>query len=156
MWDLIVSVPDHCLSFYFSQVIASDNESLSNAHNGPRSHSPQSVLSENYDTVEHLENRETYNQSASSLRLSLNVSGYDLSDKSGLNDFTFNSKGLHVANLNIRHLMHKVDEIRFMLANENAPDILGLCETSLDSNISDGQVTISGYKFLRYNRKSWW
>ena len=21
MWDLIVSVPDHCLSFYFSQII---------------------------------------------------------------------------------------------------------------------------------------
>ena len=48
--------------------------------------------------------------------------------------------------------MPKVDEIRIMLANEHAPDILGLCETFLDSNISDGQVTISGYEFLRRDR----
>ena len=49
-------------------------------------------------------------------------------------------------------LLPKVDEIRFTLANENAPDILSLCEMILDSNISDGQVTISGYEFLRKDR----
>ena len=33
-----------------------------------------------------------------------------------------------------------------MLADENAPDILGLCETFLDSNISDGQVTMNSFE----------
>ena len=39
-----------------------------------------------------------------------------------------------------------------MLANENTPDMLGLYETFLDSNISDGQVAIRGYEFLQKDR----
>ena len=69
-----------------------------------------------------------------------------------LSDLVFTSKGLHVANLNIRHLPPKVDELRIMLANGRGPDILGLCETFLDSNIADGQITIGGYEFLRKDR----
>ena len=71
-----------------------------------------------------------------------------------LSDLVFPSKGLHVANLNVRHLPPKfnVDELRIMLANGRGPDILGLCETFLDSNIADGQITISGYEFLRKDR----
>ena len=26
MWDLIVSVPDHCLSFYFSSLLETQND----------------------------------------------------------------------------------------------------------------------------------
>ena len=37
-----------------------------------------------------------------------------------------------------------------MLANENRPDILGRCE--IDKNISDEQVSISGYEFVRKDR----
>ena len=69
-----------------------------------------------------------------------------------LSDLVFTSKGLHVANLNIRHLPPKVDELRIMLANSRGPDILGLCETFLDSNIADGQITIGRYEFLRKDR----
>ena len=29
MWDLIVSVPDHCLSFYFTILICSDEKETS-------------------------------------------------------------------------------------------------------------------------------
>ena len=39
-----------------------------------------------------------------------------------------------------------------MLASNKGPDILGVCETFLDSNISDGQVMISGYEYLRKDR----
>ena len=28
MWDLIVSVPDHCLSFYFPEISCAENEIL--------------------------------------------------------------------------------------------------------------------------------
>ena len=31
MWDLIVSVPDHCLSFYFIQCIFQNNTSRCNS-----------------------------------------------------------------------------------------------------------------------------
>ena len=37
-------------------------------------------------------------------------------------------KGLHVANLNVRHLLSKLDDVSMVLASENGPDILGLCE----------------------------
>ena len=55
-----------------------------------------------------------------------------MNPESDFNDLTFTSKVLHVTNLNVRHLVTKVDEIRIMLANENGPDILGLGETFLD------------------------
>ena len=66
-----------------------------------------------------------------------------------------------MANLNIRHLPPKVDELRIMLANNRGSDILGLCKTFFDSNIADGQITISGYEFLRKDRcdiinKAWY
>lgn len=70
----------------------------------------------------------------------------------GFVDLTFSSKGLHLANINVRYLVPKIDEIRIILANEKGPDILGICETFLDAKISDGQVMISGYEFLRKDR----
>ena len=36
---------------------------------------------------------------------------------------------VHVANLNVRHLLSKFDEIGIDFASENGPDILGMCET---------------------------
>ena len=43
--------------------------------------------------------------------------------------FNFKTKGLHVANLNIRHLKPKMDELRIMLDLSNCVDIFGVCET---------------------------
>ena len=40
MWDLIVSIPDHCLSFYFSKC----PKLLLNAHFGPQIHALDSIL----------------------------------------------------------------------------------------------------------------
>ena len=40
MWDLIVTVPDHCLSFYFSKC----PKLLLNAHFGPQIHALDSIL----------------------------------------------------------------------------------------------------------------
>ena len=48
--------------------------------------------------------------------------------------------------------MKKVDEIRIMLANENGPDILGLCETFLDKTILDEKVSISRYESIWKDR----
>ena len=43
-------------------------------------------------------------------------------------DFKFSSKGIHICNLNIRHILPKIDDIRITLSSENGPDILGMCE----------------------------
>ena len=51
------------------------------------------------------------------------------SNDGAITKLAFSSKGLHVANLNVRHLLSKFDEIGIVLASENGPDILGLCET---------------------------
>ena len=64
-------------------------------------------------------------------------------------DLTFKSKGLHFCNLNIRHLVPKLDELRLALAPDNGPDIFGICETFLDCNVPDCQDNIQGFDFMR-------
>ena len=67
-------------------------------------------------------------------------------------DFEFNTKVLHISNLNVRHLLPKLDELRIMLASKNGPDIFGLCETFLNQNIPDNLLSINGYQFVRKDR----
>ena len=51
------------------------------------------------------------------------------SDLSQPSEFVFCSKGLHFCNLNIRHIVPKLDELRISMAHENCLDIFGMCET---------------------------
>ena len=37
-------------------------------------------------------------------------------NKMNITDFVFRSKGLHIANLNVRHLLPKLDELRISMA----------------------------------------
>lgn len=59
---------------------------------------------------------------------------------------------MHICNLNIRHLVPKIDELRVVMATEKCTHILGLCESFLDPCISDGQVALDGHNILRKNR----
>ena len=61
-------------------------------------------------------------------------------------------QGLHFCNLNIQHILPKLDELRILMANDKCADILGLCESFLDPNIMDQQVAIGGYDFIRKDR----
>ena len=73
--------------------------------------------------------------------------------KTGLtSEFIYRSKGLHIANLNIRHLLPKIDEIGIAMSEENGPDIIGICETFLNPSISCNQVTINGFSHIRKDR----
>lgn len=67
-------------------------------------------------------------------------------------NLTFSSKGLHLCNLNVRHLMPRLDELRLAMVGENGPDIFGLCETFLDDGIQDCQIKIEGFDFIRKDR----
>ena len=74
------------------------------------------------------------------------------SNDGAITELAFSSKGLHVANLNVRHLLSKFDEIGIVLASENGPDILGMCETFLDSSTPDNLISVTNYDFLRKDR----
>ena len=67
-------------------------------------------------------------------------------------DCKFSSKGIHICNLNIRHILPKIDDIRITLSSENGPDILGMCETILKKNNPDSQLSINGFNFMRKDR----
>ena len=64
----------------------------------------------------------------------------------------FCSKGLHLCNLNIRHIVPKVDDLRISMAQDNCPDVLGLCETFLSSSVSDNQIALDGFDLIRKDR----
>ena len=50
---------------------------------------------------------------------------YDKS--SNFSELTFTSKGLHFCNLNIQHILPKIDELRILMTYDKCPDIFGLC-----------------------------
>ena len=62
-----------------------------------------------------------------------------------------NFKGLSIGHLNICTLLRNVDEIHAILDNSKL-DILTLSETRLDGYISDSELFISGYNFIRLDR----
>ena len=127
------------------------------------------ILSENTDNDEH----ESYNDQPiipatkydidttctcdadSSFSIRDGVLPSSLDESSGIanvTDFVFKSKGLHIANLNIRHLLPKLDELRISMATKKGPDILGICETFLNQEISCNQVAIEGFDHIRKDR----
>ena len=44
-------------------------------------------------------------------------------------DLPFKSKGLHFCNINICHILPKIDELCIIMANNSSPGVLGVCET---------------------------
>ena len=58
----------------------------------------------------------------------------DASPETGISidtDLIFRSRGLHLCNLNIRHLVPKLDELRISMTHNQCPDIFGMYETFL-------------------------
>ena len=64
----------------------------------------------------------------------------------------FTSKGLHMCNLNVQHILPKLDELRVLLADNAGPDIFCACETFLEPVILDNQLAIDGFEFFRKDR----
>ena len=67
-------------------------------------------------------------------------------------ELEFKRRGIHIANLNIRHLKPKIDQMKILLDQSNSIDIFGLCETFLNESIDDSSVQINGYNFERKDR----
>ena len=67
-------------------------------------------------------------------------------------DFNFSSRGIHMVNLNIRHLKPKWDEMKIILDQQKNIDIFGLCETFLDQTVDNDILSMKGYSFERKDR----
>ena len=68
------------------------------------------------------------------------------------NELKFNRRGIHIANLNIRHLKPKVDQMKILLDQSNSIDIFGLCKTFLNESIDNSSIQINGYNIERKDR----
>ena len=68
-------------------------------------------------------------------------------------ELVFRSKGLHFCNLNIRHIVPKIDELRITMAHEHCPDVFGMCEPFWRAlTVSDDQMAIDGFDLIRKDR----
>ena len=60
------------------------------------------------------------------------------------------TQGLKIGCLNIRGLLSKIDEVKMILDECNF-DIMGVCETFIDSNVSNNEISIYGYSIVKKN-----
>ena len=57
----------------------------------------------------------------------------------------FNNRGLHFIHLNIRSLLSKIKELRFVAKSTNAAVIL-VSESKLDASVLEQEISIDNYK----------
>jgi hypothetical protein len=62
------------------------------------------------------------------------------------------SRGFKVAHLNVRSLYKHIEELRIYL-EEQYFDIISLNETMLDSSISDHEIKINAWPWIRHCKK---
>ena len=63
----------------------------------------------------------------------------------------FRRKGLHFIHLNVRSLISKISELRYIAVKTNAA-VICLSETWLDDSVSDGEISIDRYCLIRRDR----
>ena len=66
--------------------------------------------------------------------------------------FNFKHKGFHIVNLNVHHLLRKLDEIKFHLLKTARLHVIGYCETFLNNDVDDRAINIPNYTFERKDR----
>ena len=67
-------------------------------------------------------------------------------------DIQFNRKGIHIVNLNIRHVKSKLDERKIILNSTKHIDVFGLCETFLSESVDNDILNIDSYTIERKDR----
>ena len=97
-------------------------------------------------------NKTCVSENIDSLRESPQMSSRTINNSNDLSSFGLIRKGLRIGNLNICHLIPKLDEIRLLLNEHRSVNILGLCETFLNENTDDNVLSIDGFTFERRDR----
>ena len=79
------------------------------------------------------------------------VPSQSINTYSSLNKALHKNQGIKLGCLNVRGLLGKIDEIKLILT-ECKFEIMGVCETFMDCNISDKEISVQGYSFVKKNR----
>ena len=108
--------------------------------NTDKSKKPDSPGIPSTDTTQYVVNNHNKNTSTND-PICLNAT----SPHAKIRELQFSSKGLHLCNLNIQHILPKLNELRVVMAKNNGPDIFCACETFLEPNMSNNQIAIDGY-----------
>ena len=66
----------------------------------------------------------------------------------------FKKKGLNIMHLNIHYLYSKLDEIKILLSQQPNIDILCFCDTFLNDQFSDDELSLENYQLFRKDRKT--
>ena len=66
----------------------------------------------------------------------------------------FENKGMHIMQLNIHYLYSKLDEIKILLSQQPNIDILCFCETFLNDQFHDTELSLDNYQLFRKDRKT--
>ena len=67
----------------------------------------------------------------------------------------FHKRGIHILHLNIRSLLSKIDELRYIAIKSRAT-VICITETWLDETVWDPDISIPEYKLLRKDRNRDW
>ena len=95
----------------------------------------------------------TYNLSDKTAKDSQIYSKTTQTTSDDISTFGLIKRGLRIANLNVCHILNKVDEIKILLSEKRSVDILGICETFLNSDVTDELITVDGFNFERKDRE---
>ena len=63
------------------------------------------------------------------------------------------SRGLAMAHLNIRSLLHKMDQVNLIMGGTKSFDILSFSETWLNDSVTDDEILMPGYSCVRRDRQ---
>ncbi|PFX14826.1 hypothetical protein AWC38_SpisGene20987 [Stylophora pistillata] len=63
------------------------------------------------------------------------------------------SRGLARAHLNIRSLLHKIDQVNLIMGGVKSFDILSFSETWLNDSVTDDEILMPGYSCVRRDRQ---
>ena len=118
-----------------------------NSNDTDKSKKPDSPGIPSTDTTQYVVNNHNKNTSTND-PICLNAT----SPHAKIRELQFSSKGLHLCNLNIQHILPKLNELRVVMAKNNGPDIFCACETFLEPNMSNNQIAIDGYVIHRKDK----
>lgn len=77
-----------------------------------------------------------------------------INDTDLINTTWFKNTGLHIVHLNIHFIYPKLDEIKLIMSDQNNIDLFCICETFLDTTVSDQELVIDGYAVFRKDRNT--
>ena len=112
----------------------------------PEQNSPTTIIEDNSESIS-LKHYDVGRNPLSSLQPNtISVNNYT-SQISNINKL----KGFKIANLNVNSLLKHIDEIRHILSISQI-DFLAINESKIDDFVSDNEIQISGYNFVRKDR----